>query len=177
MCLLKPGHLSMSGAALLCHWLQRTGMIGTRVVTLVLFARMYHLWVFVVAGAHWLVMSYWAVAQQTDIFQNPCHWRLFNFLAGAIYIFCYISFKDGPSCCRVTVFYIVMLSENILLLLMAVDLLHGNLQGSLWIIGAVMSGFFVGSAALVIYYIFLHPKSTQIRQNFLKRSCSVFLKI
>ncbi|XP_053139758.1 XK-related protein 5 isoform X2 [Hemicordylus capensis] len=173
VCLIKPGHLSMPGAALLCQLLWRTGMIGTRVMSLVIFARVYHFWVLVPAGAHWLVMSYWIVAQQTDIFRNPWHWKLFNFLTGAIYTFCYISFKDGSSRYRMAVFYILMLSENALLLLMSMDFLQENLWSSLWIIGAVMSGFIVGSAALVTYYSLLHPKSSEIWQNFLKRPCTV----
>lgn len=49
-CLLKPGHLSPPAAALLCLLLWRTGMLGTRVLALVLFARLYSFWVFAVAG-------------------------------------------------------------------------------------------------------------------------------
>ncbi|KAL8173094.1 UNVERIFIED_CONTAM: hypothetical protein K2H54_039931 [Gekko kuhli] len=194
--LIRPGRLSMPGAALLCQLLWRTGMIGSRVVTLVLFAKVYHLWVFVAAGAHWLVMSYWVAAQHTDIFRNPCHWRIFNCLTGAVYVFCYISFKDGPSLYRITVYYAMMALENSLLLLMV-----GNVRNGQWLIGIVISGFIVafkrkirasvigeidvanpsmpkdesgeGSSALVTYYSWLHPKSTEIWQDFLKRACSV----
>uniref|UniRef100_A0ABM5GRN8 XK-related protein n=1 Tax=Pogona vitticeps TaxID=103695 RepID=A0ABM5GRN8_9SAUR len=176
MCLIKPCHLSMPGTALLCQLLWRTGMIGTRVMTLVLFARTYHLWVFAAAGIHWLVMSYWTVAQQTDIFQNPCHWKLFNILTGAVYIFCYVNFKDGPSFCRMAVFYIITLSENVFLLLMSMDVLHVNSRSNLWILGAVISGSILGLVALVSYYSLLHPKSTEIWQRFLQRSHSLLSK-
>ncbi|NXA42521.1 XKR5 protein, partial [Eudromia elegans] len=107
MCLLKPGHLSLPAAALLCLLLWRTGMLGTRVLALVLFARLYSYWVFAVVGIHWLVMSFWLVAQQTDIVTPPCHWRLFNCLLGAVYVFCYVNIRPGPSKLRVTVFYAV----------------------------------------------------------------------
>ncbi|NXG34660.1 XKR5 protein, partial [Dromaius novaehollandiae] len=106
-CLLKPGHLYLPAAALLCLLLWRTGMLGTRVLALVLFARLYSFWVFAVAGVHWLVMSFWLVAQQTDIVTPSCRWRLFNCLLGAIYVFCYINVRPGPSKLRVAVFYAV----------------------------------------------------------------------
>ncbi|XP_075779444.1 XK-related protein 5 isoform X2 [Pelodiscus sinensis] len=171
--LMKPGHLYMPAAALLCQLLWRTGMLGTRVMALVLFARVYPVWVFVAAGAHWLVMSFWLVSQQTDIIASSCHWRLFNCLVGAVYVFCYINFQAGPSKYRVAVFYVIMLIENIFLLVLATDLLQGVLWDSLFLAGAVMSGFLIGSAALVIYYSLLHPKSTEIWQSFLKKSCSI----
>ncbi|NWX55848.1 XKR5 protein, partial [Promerops cafer] len=106
-CLLKPGHLSPPAAVVLCLLLWRTGMLGTRVLALVLFARLYSFWVFAVAGVHWLLMSFWLGAQQTDIVAQPCCWRLFNCLLGAVYIFCYINVRPGPSKTRVAVFYAV----------------------------------------------------------------------
>ncbi|XP_067401082.1 XK-related protein 5 [Emydura macquarii macquarii] len=172
-CLMKPGHLYMPAAALLCQLLWRTAMLGSRVVALVLFAKVYAVWIFAVAGAHWLVMSFWLVSQQTDIVAGSCHWRLFNFLVGAVYIFCYINFQAGPSKYRVAVFYVIMLAENVFLLLLATDLVQGVLWGSLFTAGTVMAGFVMGSAALVIYYSLLHPKSTEIWQAFLKKSCSI----
>ncbi|XP_074845258.1 XK-related protein 5 [Carettochelys insculpta] len=171
-CLMKPGHLSMPAAALLCQLLWRTGMLGTRVMALVLFARVYPVWVFVAAGAHWLVMSFWLVSQQTDIISHSCHWRLFNFLVGAVYIFCYINFQAGPSKYRVAVFYVITLIENIFLLVLATDILQGTPWDSLFIAAPAMAGFVIGSVAVVVYYSLLHPKSTEIWQSFLKKSCS-----
>uniref|UniRef100_A0A8C8SFM1 XK-related protein n=1 Tax=Pelusios castaneus TaxID=367368 RepID=A0A8C8SFM1_9SAUR len=172
-CLMKPGHLSMPAAALLCQLLWRTGMLGTRVMALVLFARVYPVWIFVAAGAHWLVMSFWLVSQQTDIIASSCQWRLFNFLVGAVYIFCYINFQAGPSKYRMTVFYVIMLIENTMFLLLTTDLVQGVLWDSLFLIGTVMAGFVIGKISLVIYYSLLHPKSAEIWQGFLMRSCSI----
>ena len=52
---------------------------------------------FLPPGAHWLVMTFWLVAQQSDIVESTCHWRLFNLLVGAVFILCYINFWDSPS--------------------------------------------------------------------------------
>ncbi|XP_004390879.1 XK-related protein 5 [Trichechus manatus latirostris] len=168
---LKPGHLSMPWAALFCQQLWRMGMLGTRVLSLVLFYKAYNVWVLVVGGAHWLMMTFWLVAQQSDIVDSTCHWRLFNLLVGAVYIFCYLNFWDSPSRNRMVTFYMVMLIENIILLLLATYFLQEASWNSLWMIASVMSGFLIGSVSLVIYYTLLHPKSTDIWQGFIRKPC------
>ncbi|XP_051470339.1 XK-related protein 5 isoform X2 [Apus apus] len=170
--LLKPGHLCPPATAILCLLLWRTGMLGTRILALVLFARVYSFWVLAVAGVHWLIMSFWLVAQQTDIMAQPCPWRLFNCLVGAVYTFCYINVQSGPSKHRVAMFYAIMLMENTVLLLLASRFLRADLRNSLCVTGAIMSGSVIGAAALVVYYSRLHPKSTEIWQGFLKTTCS-----
>ncbi|XP_071598281.1 XK-related protein 5 [Heliangelus exortis] len=171
-CLLKPGHLCPPPTAILCLLLWRMGMLSTRVLALVLFAKLYSFWVLPVAGVHWLIMSFWLVAQQTDIVAQPCCWRLFNCLLGAVYIFCYINVRPGPSKQRVAVFYAIMLMENTLLLLLATRFLQDELRNSLCVTGAVLSGSVVGATALGVYYSLLHPKSTEIWQGFLQTTCS-----
>jgi hypothetical protein len=48
--IMKPGHHTMLWAALLCQQLWRMGMLGARVLSLVLFCRVYRVWVLVVGG-------------------------------------------------------------------------------------------------------------------------------
>ncbi|XP_047935356.2 XK-related protein 5 [Anser cygnoides] len=170
-CLLKPGHVRLPAAALLCLLLWRTGMLGTRVLALVLFTRLYSCWVLAVAGIHWLLMAFWLVAQQTDIVAQPCRWRLFNALVGAVYVFCYVNVQPGASRHRVAVFYLVMLVENTFLLLLATEFLQAETRHSLGMTGAVLSGSALGAAALVVYYSLLHPKSAEIWEGFLEKSC------
>ncbi|XP_074144040.1 XK-related protein 5 [Sminthopsis crassicaudata] len=172
MSMIKPGHLSMPWAALLCQFLWRLAMLGTRIITLVLFSQVYSCWVFVVGGAHWLVMTFWLVAQQSDIIDSTSCWRLFNLLVGAVYVFCYINFWDSPSRNRMTTFYIIMLMENIVLLLLATDFLQGASWGIMWMTAGIMSGFIIGCVSLILYYSQLHPKSTEIWQAFIRKSCS-----
>nr|XP_033793461.1 XK-related protein 5 [Geotrypetes seraphini] len=168
-CLMKPGHLHMPLAALLCQLLWRLGMLGARIVALIVFTRVHHFWIFAVGGMHWLVMSFWLVAQQTDIISQPFHWKLFNIILGAIYVFCYINFKTSPSRYRVTIFYMVMLIENVSLLLLATDFEQGMLWNEMWVNSIVMSGFIIGGAALIIYYSLLHPKSNEIAHCFRRK--------
>lgn len=48
--IMKPGHQTVLWAALLCQQLWRMGMLGARVLSLVLFCRVYRVWVLVVGG-------------------------------------------------------------------------------------------------------------------------------
>ncbi|XP_043918318.1 XK-related protein 5 [Protopterus annectens] len=165
MGLLKPGHLNMPGAALFCQLLWRLGMVGSRVVTFVLFARSHGYWICVAGGVHWLGCSFWLSAQQTDIVSSPCHWRFFNCALGAVHIFCFINVQDSPSRYRITAFYTIMLLENTILLLLSSDFSQEVFWDSLWRIVAVLSAFLFSSAALLLYYSLLHPKSTEIMQS------------
>ncbi|KAG5194312.1 hypothetical protein JEQ12_013109 [Ovis aries] len=159
---MKLDHPSAPWTALGCQQLWRMGMVGARVLSLVLFFRAYGVWVLVVTGAHWLVMTFWLVAQQSDIVDSTCRWRLFNLLVGAVFILCYLNLWDGPSRNRMATFYTVMLLENIILVLLATDFLQGASWTSLGAIAGVLSGFLIGSVSLVLYYSLLHPKSTDI---------------
>uniref|UniRef100_A0A669Q6Y4 XK-related protein n=1 Tax=Phasianus colchicus TaxID=9054 RepID=A0A669Q6Y4_PHACC len=169
-CLLRPGHVCLPATALLCLLLWRMGMLTSRVLALVLFTKLYSCWVLAVAGTHWVLMSFWLVALQSDIVAQPCHWRLFNILLGAVYIFCYINVQPGPSKHRMAVFYVVMLMENTLLLLLATEFLQAEMGHSLRVSWAAMAGAALGVAAVVVYYSLLHPKSSKIRQGVLENS-------
>ncbi|XP_065587175.1 XK-related protein 5 [Cyrtonyx montezumae] len=169
-CLLRPGHTCLPATALLCLLLWRTGMLASRVLALVLFTRLYSCWVLAVAGSHWVLMSFWLVALQSDIVAQPCCWRLFNVLLGAVYVFCYINVQPGSSKLRMAVFYVVMLVENTLLLLLATEFLQAEMGHSLRVSGAAMVGSALGVAAMVVYYSLLHPKSTTIWQGVLENS-------
>lgn len=50
-------------------------------------------------------MTFWLVAQQSDIVDSTCHWRLFNLLVGAVFILCYLNLWDSPSRNRMAAFY------------------------------------------------------------------------
>uniref|UniRef100_A0A2K6G769 XK-related protein n=1 Tax=Propithecus coquereli TaxID=379532 RepID=A0A2K6G769_PROCO len=114
---MKPGPLATPWAALLCQQLWRMGMLGTRVLSLALFYKAYHVWVLVVG------------------------------------------------------FYLVMLLENVILLLLATDFVQGASWTSLCTIAGVLSGFLIGSVSLVVHYSLLHPKAAAIRQGLVRTSC------
>ncbi|XP_061843328.2 XK-related protein 5a isoform X1 [Nerophis lumbriciformis] len=163
--LIRPGHLAMPPAALLCQLVWRAGMLGARVTCLMFFARVFSWWVCGVAGFHWLTASFWLVSQQLDICTGPWCWRAFNGLVGFIHVFLFLNVKDGPSRFRMASFYTFMLIENATLLLAASDLLSEASWDNMTLPISVLSSFTLGATSMVIYYRFLHPKSTEIAQG------------
>ncbi|KAM4600847.1 XK-related protein 5a [Polymixia lowei] len=164
-CLIRPGHLAMPPAALLCQLVWRVGMLAARVTSLMFFARVFNWWVCGVAGFHWLTASFWLVSQQPDICNGPWCWRAFNGIMGLVHIFLFLNVKDGPSRFRMAGFYAFMLVENATLLLAASDFLSEASWDSMTLPTAVLCSFLFGTTSLVLYYRFLHPKSTEISQG------------
>ncbi|KAL7872527.1 hypothetical protein SRHO_G00075100 [Serrasalmus rhombeus] len=164
-CLTRPGHLLMPPAALLCQLLWRAGMLAARFASLALFARSFGCWVIGVMSSHWLIAAFWLVSQQTDICVGRWSWRVFNLILGGVHIFLFLNVKDGPSRYRMASFYTVMLLENATLVLAASDILSEASWDSLTVPTAVLCSFLLGLTSLVLYYRFLHPKSTEISQG------------
>ncbi|XP_073682526.1 XK-related protein 5-like [Garra rufa] len=163
--LLRPGHLHITPAAILCQLIWRGGMLGARVASLMFFCSTFHWWSCGVVGFHWLIMTFWQASQQTDICINRGSWLLFNSILGAMHIFLFLNVKDGPSRYRTTGFYLLMLLENTFLLLLASDALSGPSWDSMSVPLAVLCSFLIGVIFVVLYYRFLHPKSTEILQS------------
>ncbi|KAI7799355.1 XK-related protein 5a [Triplophysa rosa] len=164
-CLIRPGHLQMPPAALLCQLLWRAGTLAARFTSLALFTRTFGCWVIGVMASHWLIAALWLVSQQMDIYVGQWSWRVFNAILGGVHVFLFLNVKDGPSRFRMAGFYTVMLLENATLLLAASDILTDASWDSLIAPTAVLCSFLLGLTALVLYYRFLHPKSTEISQG------------
>ncbi|XP_048831089.1 XK-related protein 5b [Brienomyrus brachyistius] len=163
--LVRPGHLPMPPAALLCQLLWRASMLGARIASLMFFMRVFCGWICGIIGFHWLIASLWLVTQQTDICSSPWRWHLFNCVLGAVHVFFFLNVKDGPSRFRISSFYLVMLLENAALLLLASDFLSEATWDSMGVPAAVFCSFLLGITSLVLYYRFLHPKSTEISHH------------
>ncbi|XP_030232083.1 XK-related protein 5b [Gadus morhua] len=163
--LIRPGHLPMTPAAILCRLLWRVGMLGSRFAILMLFTRIFKQWILGVIGVHWLGATFWMVSQQTDIIKSVGRWRLFNLVLGAIHIFLFLNVKYGQSRYRMAGFYLAMWIENAFLLLASSWLFSMASWDTVGIPAAVFCSFLIGVIALVLYYRFLHPKSFEIFQS------------
>uniref|UniRef100_UPI0037E84004 XK-related protein 5b n=1 Tax=Semicossyphus pulcher TaxID=241346 RepID=UPI0037E84004 len=163
--LIRPGHLQMTPAAILCRLLWRVGMLGSRFAVLMLFTRIFKQWILGVMGVHWLGATFWMVSQQTDIIRSTSRWRLFNLVLGAVHIFLFLNVKYGQSRYRMAGFYLAMFLENAFLLLASSWLFTMVSWDTVGIPAAVFCSFLIGLIALVLYYRFLHPKSFEIFQS------------
>ncbi|KAM9860521.1 XK-related protein 5-like [Aulostomus maculatus] len=170
--LIRPGHLQMTPAGILCRLLWRVSMLGSRFAVLLLFTRIFKQWILGVIGVHWLGATFWMVSQQTDIIRSTNRWRLFNLILGAIHIFFFLNVKYGQSRYRMAGFYLVMFLENAFLLLASSWLFTMISWDTVGIPAAVFCSFLIGVIALVLYYRFLHPKSFEIFQSIRHRGIS-----
>ncbi|XP_030638778.1 XK-related protein 5b [Chanos chanos] len=163
--LIRPGHVPMPPVAVVCLLLWRVGMLGARITSLVFFFRAFTWWTCGIVGFHWLAATFWLVSQQTDICRSVRHWRLFNCILGAVHVFVFLNVKVGRSRYRMAAFYLVMMLENTVLLLAASDVFSEASWDSMSVPTAVFCSFSVGIISVVLFYHFLHPKSTEISQN------------
>ncbi|NXF41523.1 XKR5 protein, partial [Nyctibius bracteatus] len=170
----EPGRLCPPAAAILCLLLWRAGMLGTRVLALVLFARLYCFWVFAVAGKTCdhlpqtillsakemlLVLECFAASARNGFAlaviesQNRFGWKGPLRSSGP---------TINPALPSPPLDHVAARSG-------LSSTPHRNTAGT-----HPLTPFcsFLGAAALVVYYGLLHPKSTEIWQGFLERSCS-----
>lgn len=149
------GH--MSWWAFACQIVWRLSMVGSRIVTLVLFASVYKSWILLFIGLHWSSMTIWLIYQKTSFCTTKTLERLFSVVIGFIYIFCFFNPKDGFTRKRLIFFYCVMLVEDCVL--MGMWLPHRHEYGAVFVAAVVMvfGGFFLGILVMFLYYQFYHP--------------------
>ena len=58
-------------------------------------------------------MTSWVIWQDTDFCKNAWEERLYNAVVGVIYCFCFFNIKDGKSRYRASIFYAVIIVENL----------------------------------------------------------------
>ena len=58
-------------------------------------------------------MTTWVIFQETDFCPNPWEERLYNAVVGVIYCFCFFNLKEGRSRYRASLFYSVIIFENL----------------------------------------------------------------
>lgn len=141
----------------------RMCMVASRVVALVLFASCYTSGLFVAVAAHWFIMTGWLVCQGTRFCVDDygtshlCREYLFDSVIGFVYIFCFFNIKEGMTRIRVIPYYVIMLGENTLFIVMwyPYRTLYGDIETAA--LGVVWGGFVLGLLCMVSYYCFYHP--------------------
>jgi hypothetical protein len=73
-CLIRPGHLDMPPAALLCQLVWRAGMLTARVTSLMVFARVFNWWVVGVAGERAQRREYREAGYLWERLVAQCYW-------------------------------------------------------------------------------------------------------
>ena len=134
-------------------------------LALALFASKLTIWVFVIAGCHWMVMFIGLLLQRTSFCDGRmknarCQEVFFNMVMAAVYIFSFVNVKEGHTRLRYAVYYTIVYVENLGMTLFWYMFAHTD---SSWYLQPAMAliigGFFIGIVFQVIYYMFLHPNN------------------
>ena len=139
--------------------LWRAGTVTARALALSAYAASYHSWVFLVLALHWACMFLWLLSPRSPFHGQRGRKLGVCALMAAIYILAYVNLQEKPHGRTMTIFYVVMLLENCLLVgawLAAVwqlRPLHWELVPILTIVL-----FAAGILFMLLYYKFFHVK-------------------
>ena len=94
-----------------------------------------------------------------DFGNTACQRHLFTLVSAIIHTFCFLNFKDGPSRWRMLIFYVIILIENSLLIVIWFVYRHVGAPEYLVPMGfsVVFGGFAFGVLVMLLYYGCCHP--------------------
>ena len=156
-----PAHLCLMG------WY--VCIIVSRILALTLFTHAFGYFVLLFVFAHWLLSVFGILNQKgqfcVDYAQQPRkqRWWLevpFSLYAACLYNFVYFSLHEGKTRYAVSVYLVVTLIENALMVVLFFTEFH-----SLWYapasVAVVVGLFLLGVVLLTVYYLVLHPDRTR----------------
>uniref|UniRef100_A0A8D0HNE3 XK-related protein n=1 Tax=Sphenodon punctatus TaxID=8508 RepID=A0A8D0HNE3_SPHPU len=149
--------MSYKGAVVQILWHLFT--IAARAIAFALFASVFQLYFGIFIVTHWCIMTFWIIQGETDFCMSKWEEIIYNMVVGIIYIFCWFNVKEGQSRCRMSIYYIIMLSENAALTVLWYLYRDNRISESnaLIIVCVVISSFALGVFFMFIYYCLLHP--------------------
>ncbi|XP_070971373.1 XK-related protein 6-like [Oncorhynchus clarkii lewisi] len=158
----RDDQCSLSYRGALLHLLWRLFTISSRVLSLALFASLFHLYFGIFVVLHWCGMALWVVHGGTDFCMSRWEEVLFNMVVGIVYIFCWFNVKEGHTRGRMVAYYSVVLAENTLLTgLWYVYRDHSDTDNyAVPALCGVYLSFAGGVLVMLLYYGLLHPSHT-----------------
>lgn len=154
---------SISYLAVIIQFCWHFFTIAARVITFALFASVFQLYFGIFIVLHWCFMTFWIVHCETDFCISKWEEIVFDMVVGIIYIFSWFNVKEGPTRCRLIIYYLVILFENAALstlwyLYRTPDSTDAFAVPALCVI---FSSFLTGVVFLLMYYAFFHPNGTR----------------
>ena len=141
-------------------------LLTSRIVALALFARAYGAYVFVIVGAHLVIMLIGVLRQQTTFCNDFVHkkgrWYLevpFAFVAAFLFIFVYFNAKEGKTRYWVTVYHILTFAENVIMISLFFAA-QSQLSYAPAALTVVVGLYPVGLLCMMTYYLMFHPSKT-----------------
>ncbi|KAI4801598.1 hypothetical protein KUCAC02_019483, partial [Chaenocephalus aceratus] len=156
---------SMSYRGALVHLFWRLFTISSRVISLALFASVFHIYFGIFVVLHWCAMAFWVIHGGTDFCMSKWEEVLFNMVVGVVYVFCWFNVREGRTRYRMVTYYTVVLLENAILSLLWYayrDPVTTDAYAAFALCGVFLC-FASGVACMVLYYGVLHPMGPRLR--------------
>ncbi|XP_049610051.1 XK-related protein 6 [Syngnathus scovelli] len=168
---------SMSYRGALLHLFWRLFTISSRVLSLALFASLFHIYFGIFVVVHWSAMAFWVVHGGTDFCMSKWEEVLFNMVVGIVYIFCWFNVKGGQTRHRMITYYTVVLAENTILTGLWYAYRDPVLTDSYAIqaLCSVYLTFAGGVLVMLLYYGFLHPATGHLQPSPASSCCAELL--
>lgn len=155
----------MSYRGALVHLFWRLFTISSRVLSLALFASVFHIYFGIFVVLHWCAMAFWVIHGGTDFCMSKWEEVLFNMVVGVVYVFCWFNVREGGTRYRMVAYYVVVLLENVILSSLWYayrDPATTDAYASLALCGVLLC-FASGVVCMVLYYGVLHPMGPRLR--------------
>ncbi|KAK6179801.1 hypothetical protein SNE40_012077 [Patella caerulea] len=139
------------------RFLWRMGEIMARILSLVLFATLYHHWIYLVLTLHWITMCLCVFTSVlAGISGTGCYRVVKGMITAYVYIFCFININKNNSAFRYSFFYIIMVLENATLCVvwMVMDDYPGY-----YLVYITVGASLVCIASMCIYFKFFHRRT------------------
>ncbi|XP_076268495.1 XK-related protein 6-like isoform X2 [Rhynchophorus ferrugineus] len=139
--------------------LWRAGTVTSRALALSAYTAVYHGWIFLVLGLHWACMFLWLLSPRSPFHGQRGRKLGLCALMAAIYVLAYVNLQGKPHGRTMTIFYVVMLLENCLLVGAWVAAIW-NFRFKHWELVPILTValFFLGIGFMLLYYRFFHVR-------------------
>jgi len=112
----KENQIKLFSKATVTLLIWRTLIVGSRILIFVLFASLFHYWLFAVVGFHYTLMFALVFYQMRLSIEPPIGKIVYNFITPLVYVFDFcINWLAGPTRYWYLVCYVPMFCENVLM--------------------------------------------------------------
>lgn len=155
----------------------------SRILSISLIATLFPKWTALACAVHWLVMTTWlsfleqtkfcTSSQDSATEKERVGEILFAAILGLVYIFTYITPREGRTRTRYLVYYSICFIENLVSAIMWAVEVYPQVQNTWYFIPLLIFSivpFLMGIVFMILYYLYFHPKRTSpanhIQSNF-----------
>ncbi|GAB6033201.1 hypothetical protein CHUAL_012807 [Chamberlinius hualienensis] len=150
--------MKLNWAATIFQFMWRFCSISSRVLSLALFASYFKVYVFVVCGIHWGVMTFWIIWQKTEFCKRRWEEFFFDMVMGIVYIFAFINVKEEPTRYKTAFYHLFILVEGSVIMILWYVFSNQNVWYHLPALLGFYALFFLGILLMIAYYLYFHPK-------------------